>query len=143
MELKPFYRKPNFYETDAMGIIYHANYVHWMEEARVDFMEQMGYGYARTVQEGIDLALVSISCNYKSMTRFGETVKITMTLTNLTPARGTVAYRMEDAETGALRCEAESEHCFFDRAKGRPVALKRALPALYEKFQALCGQCTG
>lgn len=139
MELKPFFRKANFYETDAMGIIYHANYVHWMEEARVHFMEQMGYGYDRTVAEGIDLALVSISCRYRSMTRFGETVRIKVSITRLTPARVTVAYRMEDADTGELRCEAESEHCFFDRARGRPVALKRALPELYEKFHALCG----
>ena len=143
IQLKPFLRKPNFYETDAMGIIYHANYVHWMEEARVDFMEQIGYGYDRTVREGIDLALVSISCQYRSMTRFGDTVRIVMSLTGLTPARVTVAYRMEDAQTGDLRCEAESVHCFFDRAKGRPVALRRVLPALYEKFEALLGQSTG
>ena len=143
MELNPYLRNPHFYETDGMNIVHHANYVHWMEEARVDFMDQMGFGYDRTVKAGIDLALVSISCRYRTMTRFGETVRVFMSITRLTPARVTVAYRMEDAATGELRCEAESEHCFFDRAKGRPVALKRALPELYEKFQVLCVEPRG
>ena len=63
-----------------------------------------------------------------------------LSIDRLTPARVTVSYRMEDAATGELRCEAMSEHCFFSRAKGRPVALKRDLPELYQKFQALCKQ---
>lgn len=143
MDLKPYYRKPNFYETDGMGIIYHANYVHWMEEARVHFMEEMGFGYEKALEAGIDFALVSISCKYRSMTRFGQTVKIEMSIIQLSPARMTVGYRMTDAETGELRCEAESEHFFYDRAKGRPVALKRAIPALYEKFSALAQESRG
>ena len=140
MEIRPYLRSPHFYETDGMNIVHHANYIHWMEEARVDFMSKMGFGYDRTVEEGIDLALVSLSCHYCSMTRFGETVRIQLSIDRLTPARVTVSYRMEDAATGELRCEAMSEHCFFSRAKGRPVALKRDLPELYQKFQALCKQ---
>ena len=77
------------------------------------------------------------------MTRFGQTVKIEMNIIQLSPARMTVGYRMTDAETGELRCEAESEHFFYDRAKGRPVALKRAIPELYEKFSALAQESRG
>ena len=73
MEIRPYLRSPHFYETDGMNIVHHANYIHWMEEARVDFMSQMGFGYDRTVEEGIDLAHVSLSCHYSSMTRFGDT----------------------------------------------------------------------
>ena len=36
MALRPYRRKAQFYETDGMGIIYHGNYIHWMEEARLD-----------------------------------------------------------------------------------------------------------
>lgn len=43
MIIKPYSRKTHYYETDQMGIIHYANYIHWMEEARVDFMDQIGF----------------------------------------------------------------------------------------------------
>ena len=72
MEIKPYLRRPQFYETDGMSIIWHGNYIAWMEEARTDFMDQIGFPYARAVEAGIDFALTDISCKYRAMTRFGE-----------------------------------------------------------------------
>ena len=93
MELRPYLRKAQFYETDGMGVVYHGNYIHWMEEARTDFMDQIGWGYEKAVEAGIDFALTDISCKYRSMTRFGETVAIHMAVTKLSPAKMEVAYR--------------------------------------------------
>ena len=59
MEIKPYLRRPQFYETDGMSIIWHGNYVRWMEEARTDFMDQLGFPYARAVEAGIDFALTA------------------------------------------------------------------------------------
>ncbi|MDO4174604.1 MAG: acyl-CoA thioesterase, partial [Eubacteriales bacterium] len=33
-----------YYETDGMRIVHHSNYIRWMEEARIAFMEEAGYG---------------------------------------------------------------------------------------------------
>ena len=57
MELKPYLRRPHFYETDGMNIVWHGNYIAWMEEARTDFMDQIGFPYAKAVDAGIDFAL--------------------------------------------------------------------------------------
>ncbi|MDR0671414.1 MAG: hypothetical protein LBF64_03790 [Oscillospiraceae bacterium] len=35
MTIQPYVRRTQFYETDQMGIIHHANYIRWFEEARV------------------------------------------------------------------------------------------------------------
>ena len=137
MELQPYLRKAQFYETDGMGIIYHGNYIHWMEEARTDLMDQIGWSYRRAVEAGIDIALTDISCHYKTMTRFGETMAIETAITRLTPARMELFYRMTDAETGALHATGTSSHFFYDRNQGRPVALKKALPELYQLLQSL------
>ena len=40
MELKIYEHKAQYYETDQMGIIHHANYLHWFEEARIDMMSR-------------------------------------------------------------------------------------------------------
>ena len=54
MEWKPYLRKAQFYETDSMGVVYHGNYIHWMEEARIDFLDQIGWGYDRLEALGVD-----------------------------------------------------------------------------------------
>ena len=135
MEIRPYLRKPFYYETDQMGIINHTNYIHWFEEARTDFMEQIGFGYDKAAAAGIDFALLGLSCQYRSMVRFGETVQITLSLSQLTPTRITVAYEVRDLSTGALRTTGETQHCYFDSRRQRPVALNRALPQLYALFE--------
>lgn len=137
MKIQPYIRKTNFYETDGMSIIYHGNYVHWMEEARVDLLEQMGYSYQQAVDSGIDFAVVSISCKYKSMTRYGDTVKIVVSVEKISPAKVTMGYKIYDLVTEELRFEGESEHFFYDRNKGKPVALKKVLPEVYGLFLSL------
>lgn len=64
--------KAQYYETDQMGIIHHANYLHWFEEARIDMMEQMGMGYDLMEKQGIISPVLSVHCDYKSMARFGR-----------------------------------------------------------------------
>jgi acyl-CoA thioester hydrolase len=126
-----------------MGIIHHANYIRWFEEARVDFLDQVGFSYGRARTEGIDFAVLGVSCEYKSMTRFQEEVAILVGIGALTPARMTVTYRITDAATGALRVTGESRHCFVRSEGLRPVSLKKAIPALYEIFAAQTRPPTG
>ena len=45
--------KVQYYETDQMGIVHHSNYIRWFEEARTDFMEQLGMGYAEMEKQGV------------------------------------------------------------------------------------------
>lgn len=137
MELHPYLHKVQFYETDGMSIVHHGNYILWMEEARTDFMDQIGWSYHRAVDAGIDFAVTDVSCAYRSMTRFGETVAITMAVQALSPAKLQLSYKMVNAGTGELRAEGTSGHFFYDRAKARPVALKKALPELWQLLESL------
>lgn len=139
MEIRPYYRKVQFYETDSMAIVHHANYIRWMEEIRVDFMDQIGYPYARcTVEEGIDIALTDVSCQYKGMLRFGDTMRGEMDIIQLTNARLRVRYRMYKDADNTLCCVGESGHFFYNHRTSRPTALKRALPGLYALLDGLC-----
>ena len=136
MELHPYLHKVQFYETDGMSIVHHGNYILWMEEARSDFLDQLGWGYEKAVEAGIDFAVYSVSCAYKSMTRYGETVAITVTVNKLQLTKLELGYRIVDSVTGQLRAEGTSVHFFYDRAKGRPVSLKKALPEVYTLLEA-------
>ena len=43
--MKCYQHEVKYYECDRMGITHHSNYVRFMEEARVDWMDQVGYGF--------------------------------------------------------------------------------------------------
>jgi acyl-CoA thioester hydrolase len=140
MTITPYLRTAQFHETDQMGVIHHANYIRWFEESRVDFMAKAGYGYERAVEAGIDFAVLGVTCDYKSMVRFGDTVAITCVITQLSASRMTVGYTIHDAGTGELRTRGESRHCFYSGARGRPVSLKKEMPELYALFEILRDQ---
>jgi acyl-CoA thioester hydrolase len=128
-------RKIQFYETDAMGVVHHSNYIRWFEEARVEFMDHMGYGYAKLNGVGIDIAVTGVSCEYRSMARFGEMVEIHLRLAALSHARMTVRYEVSDAASGTVRVTGETRHGFVSRETARPIALKKAVPELYALFE--------
>ena len=50
---EPYIRKVQYYETDMMGVAHHANFIHWMEEARILFMDRLGFPYAAMEAKGI------------------------------------------------------------------------------------------
>src|SRR5476649_787208 len=58
-------------ETDRMGVVYYANYLVWMEVARVDYCRSIGFHYKdMELEEGILLAVAESHCRYVSPARF-------------------------------------------------------------------------
>lgn len=51
-------------ETDMMGIVYHANYLLYFEDARTDFLETIGYPYARLEEAGYLSPVVNVDVSY-------------------------------------------------------------------------------
>ena len=76
IKLRPYEHHAKYYETDQMGIIHHSNYVKWMEEARMDLMDQMGLSYKQMEEMEIISPVLSIAVEYHSMVHFDDTVVI-------------------------------------------------------------------
>ncbi len=132
--MRPYIRKVQYYETDMMGVTHHANYIHWMEEARVDYMEQAGYPYERMEAEGVLSPVRSLSCDYRRPTTFGEQVEVRVQVEALSGARMTVTYEMKNA-SGETVFTARSEHAFLTR-EGRLLRVNRDLPEFYAAMTA-------
>lgn len=75
-------RRANYYETDKMGIIHHSNYIRWFEEARLHYMEEMGWPFTKVEAMGIVIPVLSVDCQYKSMVRYDDIVDIYTKLLN-------------------------------------------------------------
>lgn len=133
IEIRPYEHHAKYYETDQMGIIHHSNYVKWMEEARLDLMDQIGLNYRQMEEMEIISPVLSISVEYHSMVHFDDTVVIQTKLAKYNGIKMEVEYIMTDKETNELRTTARSSHCFLNKS-GKPISLKRSYPELDTKF---------
>ena len=124
-----------YYETDKMGITHHSNYIRWMEEARVDFLTQIGWDYAKLEEMGIVSPVLSVSCDYKRSTTFSDKIYITVSVTELKGVKLFLAYEMKNEE-GTVVCLGTSSHAFLN-TEGKPVRLKTEYPGLYETLTGL------
>lgn len=125
--------KIQYYETDKMQITHHSNYLKFMEEARMYFLDYYGYGYERMEKEGIISPIVGISCNYKKPTTYGDTITVETQTIGLSPAKLTIGYIMRN-QNGEIVCTGESVHCFVSK-QGKILSLKNIYPGLYNIFE--------
>ena len=132
-EIKPYLHEAKYYETDQMSIIHHSNYIRWFEEARMDFMEQMGFPYAKMEELNILSPVLSVSCNYHQAVRFQEKVLINCRLTYFNGVKMKLSYEIYGQESGILHTTGESSHCFTTRDL-KPLSLKNSLPDVYQLF---------
>lgn len=120
-------------ETDQMGIVHHSNYIRWFEEARIDYMEQMGLGYDKMEEQGILSPVLSVEATYLRMLHFGDSVTINTWVKEYNGIKLTVAYEIISDKTGKVHCRGTSKHCFLERT-GRPLSLKQSCPPIHELF---------
>ena len=119
-----------------MAITHHSNYIRWMEEARVDFLEQLGWGFDKLEASGISSPVLAVTCNYKHTTTFADRVAIRAFVKDFTGVRLTIGYEMKKAGSDELVCTATSEHCFLSATTGRPIRLQKEYPAFYDALTA-------
>ena len=136
--MTPYRHRVNYYETDKMGVTHHANYIHWMEEARIDFLDQLGWSYDKLEELGIVSPVIGVECQYKAPTTFNDRVDVTVAIREYRCPKLVVGYEMRK-EDGTLVLTGSSSHCFLDR-EGKFLRLKRDFPGFDQALRDLAAQ---
>ncbi len=129
--MRDYIHKVQYYETDKMGIVHHSNYIRWFEEARVDWLEQIGCTMQSIEADGVLIPVMSVTCNYHSMVRFGDEVAVAIKISKFNGVKIEMEYEIRDVATGELRTTGSSSHCFIDK-DGKLISLKKSKPEMYE-----------
>ncbi len=132
--MKPYEHKVQYYETDKMGIVHHSNYIRWMEEARIDFLDKIGWNYKVMEDNGITSPVTSVESKYKCNTVFGDVISIEVSVTEFKGIRLKLRYVMRKGDV--VVNEATSEHCFLDEEE-KIVNIKKVKPEFYETLAGL------
>jgi acyl-CoA thioester hydrolase len=102
-------------ETDQMGVVYHANYVVWMEVARVEALRSVGLIYAEMEAAGLLVAVIGVNLEYKAAARYDDLIDITARVTELQSRMMKLSYEIRRASDRTLLAVGETRHMFVTR----------------------------
>lgn len=131
MQSNPDARRPKhqarlrvrYSETDQMGVVYHANYLVWMEIGRVELVRSIGISYKDLEDsEGLCLAVIEADCRYLYPARYDQEILIETEVASSTARGITFEYRIRSADTNQLLAKGSTRHMWLSR-EFRPVRL--------------------
>lgn len=88
-----------FFDVDPMRIVWHGNYVKYLEVARCAFLDSIGYGYDEMGRRGFSWPIVKMDLKYIRPARFGQTIRIDMAIVEIDTCLR-IDYTLSDEKTG-------------------------------------------
>lgn len=105
--------RTRFAETDAMGVIHHAAYLPYLEEARVAYLRHLGHPYNVVRRGGTDLPVLEVSVRYRRPLRFDEEVAVHLWAGAVTGTTFQIAYLLtvdDEARATAVTVHGGVDH---------------------------------
>jgi acyl-CoA thioester hydrolase len=110
-------------ETDQMGVVYYANYLVWMEVARVEYCKALGFRYRdMELEDGVLMAVVEAQCRYLFPARFDDEVIVETRVAEASSRMVTFSYEMRLATGGRKLASGSTRHIFCNREM-KPVRM--------------------
>jgi len=125
-----------FADTDAMGVVWHGNYLRWFEMARTELMRPTELPYPALVARGIHLPLVETQLRYRKPARYDDLLVVRVGRVHAAGVRVRIDYRIDCDAT--LIVEGYTQHAFTDAA-GRVTRPPRDVQAIFSRLTAAHG----
>jgi acyl-CoA thioester hydrolase len=119
-------------ETDAMGVVYHANYLVWFEVGRGDYFRALDQDYGKWEKMGYFLPVSEAYARFVSPARYGDLIQVRTTLEEVRSRSLTLGYEVCVAESQRSLVTGWTKHLCMD-AQGQVCRLPRQLFLSLEK----------
>lgn len=110
------------YELDSYNHVNNAVYQNYLEHARMDFLNKIGFRYNDFFNAGYIIPITHIDIRYKAMAVLGDTLYVDSYPTLLKTVHGAFHQTIRKAD-GTVCIEAEVEWCTVSKESGRPVKI--------------------
>ncbi|HVL15915.1 MAG TPA: thioesterase family protein [Gemmata sp.] len=100
-------------ETDRMGLLHHANYLVYFEQARTELLRQLGVSYKDLEDRGFFLVIAKVEIKYRAPAHYDDVLTIRTTVTRTSAVR--LEHRYEATRDGAVICEGTTTLACVDR----------------------------
>ena len=126
--------KVNYYDTDAMAVVHHSNYIRWFEIGRVEFLRQAGITLTELMDDGYVFPITEVSAKYMNSGYFDDELIIETTPVALTKAKMAFSYRVLRACDDTVLVTGFTQNVFTSRATGK---ITRLPDKYYDKLKAM------
>lgn len=119
-----------YYEdTDAGGVVYHANYVKFLERARTEWLRHLGFEQDQLRRDfGVLFVVTSLKVEYHSAARFNDELAVSVQLLHLRRASLTFAQAIDSLAAARPRlCSAEVTAACVDSENFKPQPWPRMI----------------
>ena len=101
-------------ETDAMGVVYHTNYIVWFEVGRGEYMRQRGGAYRKWENDGFYLPVTEVDARFIAAARYDDVVVIRTSVAEVRSRSATLFYEIVMEETGQVLVTGRTKHLCTD-----------------------------
>lgn len=122
-------------ETDQMGVVYHANYLVWFEDARTAYLTEIGLTYKAIEDLGVYWVMRDAYLKYHKPVRYGEDVKVYTKLTKFNGIRFVFSYEIKVNDE--LRVSGYTELVNINASTFRPTNFRNIDENIYNKLSNL------
>ncbi len=117
-------------ETDKMGVVYYGTYPLYLEVARTELMREHGIAYKNLEENGIQLPVIHLECDYLKPAFYDDIIKINTTIKELKGNKVIFEYKLFNADNQLIN-KATTTLIFVNAATGKPC---RPPKIIYEKL---------
>ena len=118
------------YECDIQGVVNNANYQHYMEHARHEFLESIGGSFTHLHEQGIDPMVSKITIEYKRPLRGGDKFKVCINMER----RGAKLVFLQDIYNAADNSLAVKGEVVVICLKGGRLSRGEAFDELFQEY---------
>ncbi len=113
----------NFYDTDAMAVVHHANYIRWFEIGRVEYLRALGITLGELMDDGYVFPIIEVEAKYHESSHFDDVLLIETTAESLTRVKMAFTYRILRKNDGAVLVTGHSLNVFTSQETGHITRL--------------------
>ena len=113
----------DFFDTDAMEVVHHSNYIRWFEIGRVEFLRMAGITLGELMEDGFVFPITDVSAKFLSPGRFDDILVIETTPTALTKAKMAFDYRILRKGEDTVLVTGHTQNVFTNRETGKIARL--------------------
>ena len=122
-------------DTDAAGIVYHANYLKFMERARTEWLRSLGFEQDQIARrDGVIFVVRSAAMEFLKPARFNDSIDVSVAIARHGGA--SIAFSQSVRRADTALCTAEVRVACVERTAYVPRALPTALASRLKEMNS-------
>lgn len=102
-----------FYDLDPMNVVWHGNYIKYMETARCELLAKIGYDYEDMRIDGVAYPVATMDLKFIKPCTFNQKLKVLTSVEEIEPCL-IIKYLILDAESGEKLFKAKTMQICVD-----------------------------